>query len=154
MGSYGPITTPYQVGDVLWCRETFFVELPGDLMWDAEGLRLSEYPECLKKEAIVHYRADSALGEGWKWRPSAQMPRWASRLSLVVTAVKVERLQEISEVDCRAEGCRGGHDSIPNFKFSATPREHYRHQWNADHPKHPWQSNPWVAAYTVERREG
>ncbi len=82
-----------------------------------------------------------------RMRPSIFMPRAASRLTLTVTDVRVRRLQDIRDADCRAEGCSGGHDSIPGYGFSATPGEHFR--WlrdslNAD--RAPWASNPWICA--------
>ena len=75
------------------------------------------------------------------------MRRWASRLLLEVEAVRVEQLQVIREADCRAEGCSGGHDSIPAYPFSATPLEHYRSVWtkiNGEKGWKSWDANPWV----------
>jgi hypothetical protein len=83
---------PYgQVGDKLWVRETFWVddELPADL------------------PVYIHYRADphlEVIEKSIKWRPSIHMPRWASRITLEITGIRVERLQEITEEDARAEG--------------------------------------------------
>lgn len=89
-----PIYTksPYgQPGDRLWVRETW---APGPSA-DEDGMPL------------FVYRADGEPPEhvkGWKWRPSIHMPRWASRLTLEITAVRVERLQDISWMDVDAEG--------------------------------------------------
>ena len=84
---------PYgQPGDRLWVRETFRSRrvdgLPGDVMYRAD------HPE--EKTVPGSY--------GRSWKPSIHMPRWASRILLEVTAVRVERLQEISEGDAQAEG--------------------------------------------------
>ncbi len=46
-------------------------------------------------------------------------------ITLRITDVRVERLQGVSHQDCVAEGCAGGHDSIPRYPYSATPREHF-----------------------------
>jgi len=88
-----------------------------------------------------------------RWRPSIHMPRWASRLSLDIVSVRVERLQDISEEDARAEGCSGGHDSIPGYAFSATPREHFRHLWGSINGAESWDANPWVWVISFKRTE-
>lgn len=141
---------PYAVGDLLWVRETWRSASPLD---DVSPRRLGEelgFPP-------IHYEADGTA-ENWKeWRghdvgrlrPSIHMPRWASRIDLRVTAVKVERLQDISEEDARAEGSwpptgykpgtRG--DFIGGFAFI----------WESIHGSDAWAANPWVAAITFER---
>jgi len=80
------LDVPYQVGDRLWVRESIdkVCTDPGD---------------------EVHYMADwDGDARGLGWRPSIHMPRWASRLTLTVTDVRVQRLQDISEADAQAEG--------------------------------------------------
>jgi hypothetical protein len=78
------VRCPYGVpGDRLWVRETFR-QAPGSMS--------------------VHYAADRDEVSGGPWRPSIFMPRWASRLTLELTSVRVERLQDISEADAEAEG--------------------------------------------------
>ena len=74
------------------------------------------------------------------------MPRWASRLLLEVKAVRVERLQEISEDDAFAEGISGG-DWLGN------PVGTYRELWDSINAKrgHSWESNPWVWVVEFER---
>lgn len=84
---------PYgQVGDRLWVKESFAVQ---------PNLVLP-----LKTPQSIHYLSDSPLGqiEDYLCKPSIHMPRWASRIELEITGVRVERLQEISEEDARAEG--------------------------------------------------
>lgn len=81
-------------------------------------------------------------------------PRWASRITLEITEVRVQRLQEISEDDARAEGCRGVHgvagQMIPGPPLSA--REDYERLWDTINGKRaPWSSNPWVWAISFER---
>jgi hypothetical protein len=82
------------------------------------------------------------------------MPRWASRITLKVTDVKVERLQDISEADaiaegvecfdqgCSVEGLRGLYD-YPESAFAAL--------WESINGEASWDANPWVVAYTFER---
>ena len=118
---------PYgKPGDRLWVRETFVGGQNG---------------------TAIRYRAtepDWPAGQGtyWPWRPSIHMPRWASRILLEVTAVRVERLHDITDEQCIAEGCRGGHGSIPGYRYNATPQEHFRHVWESTGGD--YFANPWV----------
>jgi hypothetical protein len=157
-GGRKPLRTPYgQPGDRLWVRETW---APVDQLADRVE---REDPVC------VGYRADySAISHesdnvhqldvthwNWehssvRWRPSIFMPRWASRLTLEVTDVRVERLQDISEKDAKAEGIDTSIvDPSPrepiNAKNYVWARDAFRDLWdsiNAD--RAPWASNPWM----------
>jgi hypothetical protein len=88
-----------------------------------------------------------------RWRPAIHMPRWASRILLEVTGVRVERLQDISEPDAIAEGCAGGHGVIPGYSYSATPREQYRALWESINGPGSWDANPWVWVVEFKRIE-
>jgi hypothetical protein len=85
------------------------------------------------------------------WRPSLFMPRWASRLTLLVTDVRVERLQDISEADAIAEGW-------PNEPGAALrdayPIGWYANLWNSLHGHDAWDANPWVVAVTFAAQRG
>ena len=77
---------------------------PGDTLWVRETW--APHPHGVMRCGAV-YRADlDAVPDAGRWRPSIHMPRWASRLTLRITDVRVERLQDISEDDARAEGCQ------------------------------------------------
>jgi len=125
------IRCPYgQPGDRLWVRET----------WAPCG------PQSYPAADMVRHGDDGAIHRAaWdrsppaRWRPSIFMPRWASRLTLEVTGVRVERVQEISVADCRAEGVR-----IPTDD-SLLPYE-YRALWDKLNAKrgYGWDKNPWV----------
>jgi hypothetical protein len=131
---------------------------PGDRLWVRENgwERPERTPKMMREGADTwapyYYDADGILPQeaadfkawGFKRRPSIHMPRKACRLVLEVTGLRVERLQEISEADCRAEGCTGGHGSIPGYVYSATPREHYMHIWTSLNGAASWAANPWV----------
>ncbi len=145
--------------------------VPGDRMWVREtwsGQRNRPIAEC-----ELFYRADGEhqhgrqLGLSYaeresKWRPSIFMPRWASRLTLEVKAVRVERLQKISEADAIAEGIRlvtkdgtvnkfcvydlGDYSSTPWSEMSRDAVSAYRSLWDSINAKrgHGWETNPWV----------
>ena len=123
--------------------------VPGDRLWVRETWSLKDHGNAA-------YRADGER-EFYKWHPSIFMPRWACRLVLEVTAVRVERLQEISEADAKAEGCKADGPGLFQFYFdgqeskSDTERTAYRHLWDSLNAKRaPWASNPWV--WVVEFR--
>lgn len=104
---------PYgQVGDRLWVRETW---------------AYCPYRDCF------FYRADNFSEDKFKWKPSIHMIRAASRITLEITGVRVERLQDISEEDAIAEGMN---PELPRAKF--------RFLWESINGKGSWNLNPWV----------
>lgn len=133
---------PYgRSGDRLWVREAWRVHK------DADHLPPRDLPQAL----TVRFEADGAPDrECGKYRPPMFMPRWACRLVLEVASVRVERLHEITEADCIAEGCPGGHGAIPGYGYHATPQEHYRWLWEQINGEGSWALNPWV--WVVEFR--
>ena len=142
---------PYgQPGDRLWVRETWMPDAPRDGTWPdtvfygCKCLPLSLIPEAYQKPAHCLFRSTWEGGDLVGWKPSIHMPRWASRITLDVTGVRVERLQDISESDAVAEGVAGGHVAIPGYGYSATPVEHYRWLWEQINGSGSWDANPWV----------
>lgn len=105
------------------------------------------------------YLADTpdARGEGfWKWNPSIFMPRWASRITLKIVSVRVERLQAISEADAIAEGIESYDDDGVTYygplnKGHACPKQEYRRLWDSINGKGSWESNCWVWAIDFRR---
>ena len=132
-----------QPGDRLWVRETWADIRKMGFDKDLFPLGAGYRADCKSVESL-----EIAKGYGVRWRPSVHMPRWASRITLEIVRVRMERVQDITEQDLQAEGCRGGHGSIPGYGFSATPREHFRHNWQSTHGI--WDANPWV--WVVEFR--
>lgn len=82
-----------------------------------------------------------------RFRQGMHMPRWASRITLLVTEVRVQRLQEISEADAVAEGMPRMPDEFADTTL-ATSRYWFRDLWESLHGPGAWALNPWVAAYT------
>lgn len=108
----------------------------------------------------------------FKWRPSIHMPRWASRITLEVTGVRVERLQDISEQDSIAEGAERNDSpgSVPDWEPDwgyrtrcihypqgcecfphPTAKDWYRELWDIINGKGSWNSNPWVWVIEFKR---
>jgi hypothetical protein len=104
---------PYGVaGDRLWVKETFAPSVS-----HPDALTMPEY-DGGQNPAHLYYRADVRNGvidgcddDRVKWKPSIYMPRWASRITLKVDSVRVEKLSSISEDDAKAEGVVAGFDS-------------------------------------------
>jgi hypothetical protein len=87
-----------------------------------------------------------------KHRQAMHMPRWASRLTLTVTDVRVERLQDISEEDAKAEGVSDEFTDYELYGQSQPYRFGYSSLWNLINGEGAWQANPFVAAYSFEAR--
>lgn len=123
------------IRDRLWVRETF-ARIDG---------QTRPWIETDYKATYTHGdRLGDSLGIRKKWSPSIHMPRHASRITLEITGVRVERLLDIREADCIAEGTPGGHGSIPGYHYNATPDEHYRWLWESINGPGSWAANPWV----------
>jgi hypothetical protein len=128
---------PYgQPGDRLWCKETWF---PFLMDKPEEG-----YLHCAQYRAT--YRGK--LPADTHWKPSIHMPRWASRITLEVVNVRVERLREIGLDDIAIEGFRRVvYPQLDGSDFVEPPRDTFRRYWDSLYTKKPeyqWQANPWV----------
>lgn len=130
----------YQAGDRLWVREAFATDGP-----------------------VVRYVATDHIHELRKKKPSIHMPRWASRITLNVTATKIERLRKISEKDAIAEGCvEDWADGLPIWyvpgagmkRHGGFAIECFSLLWTSLHGTDSWVENPDVVALTfgVERK--
>jgi hypothetical protein len=107
-----------------------------------------DLPECPERHgsALVYAATwDDRYPMRGHWCPSIHMPRWASRLNLEVEAVRVERLQAITEEDARAEG------ATPRCP-EETARDAFMALWDRINGKRaPWSANPWVWVVTFGR---
>lgn len=137
---HAPDYVRIQVGDRLWVRETW------------QGLTCGDYRPTKQEPCEVRYAATDSCADldvevrGYPWRPSIFMPRFASRLTLTVTDVRVERLQDISEADAIAEGVGGTEFWREDRPASIC----YSVLWDSINGPGAWAANPWVAAYSFE----
>lgn len=147
---------PYgQPGDRLWVREAHAI-VPRTAYAHSEGVQQTLRPDDpYEHDAAIYREGWTRSKGGFKWRPSIHMPRWASRITLEITSVRVERLQDISEADAMAEGIRkqqvGQFYSVAGLGGAGTTaRAAYALLWNKINGPDSWDANPWV--WVVEFR--
>jgi len=172
----------FKAGDRLWVRENWrvgawdeddgciavdycdgprreWLEIPDDYdgekfnrLWISTCDELSAKGIDTDKDGKYHWKPGASP---CRWRPSIHMPRWASRLTLIVEGVKIERLQEISEADAVAEGIREteapAKDGMRHFGIDGpgglpTARLAFFELWTAINGAESYRANPWVAA--------
>lgn len=146
---------PYQIGDILYIRETWYKDIDR-YMYKANYSVAEKFYKNGKEISM-------------KWRPSIHMPKEAARIFLRITSVRAERLQEITDDEARKEGCGTGSDIEPN---DYAPDEWYELMglsnnydvasfaglWNStikkeEQAKYGWEADPWVWVYEFERVE-
>lgn len=149
--NYVPL--PYQPGDILWVRETFYHAYATTTVNGLEYVLENTY----------YYKADYPSDKlNPPWLPSIHMPREVARIFLRVTNVRVERLQNISFDDAIAEGMgREGHiamgiscpESEEEFNFKRYPERLFRRIWDNLNAKrgYGWDTNPWVWVIEFQR---
>lgn len=156
------INCPYgNVGDRLWVKETFLI---GEVHYDHyhgawEGGDTHQGPLTKEKPTWNHcidYRATHDDPTVEKWRPSTQMPRWASRILLEIIDVRMERLADISEDDAIAEGVKKTDEAWWNYKATnrerqkggrvdfASPIASFQSWWEKQRGPKDWKKNEWV----------
>ncbi|MGC4059389.1 MAG: hypothetical protein QM749_00420 [Aquabacterium sp.] len=180
-----PQPCPYgQVGDRLWVRETWGIGSRPDPWGGFEGIEYRADQALLEPDDLLPcYKAttpdDVCLGDySSGWKPSIHMPRWASRITLEITGVRVERLQSISDEDCIAEGIELSHidsrsrkqwrmyphtDGMPGpdgelvrycgSPYNSSPRESFKSLWLSINGPGSWDPNPWVWVVEFKRLE-
>jgi len=165
---------PYgQPGDELWVRETWApysadaVNEEGEVIYRASydatrtgdastqgATKQLKIPVSTCVEWSREIERYEVMGE--KWRPSIHMPRWASRITLTVKAVRVERLQDISHDDAIAEGILGTKwaEAELTLREQALPLSvlAYSHLWEEINGPDSWAANPWVWVVEFERK--
>ena len=149
------IKPPYQPGDILYVRETW----ERFECWNCEGDERGNCPKEPQKSVFdktcgcYMYRATDEIYGDARWHPSIHMPKEAARIWLKVTNVRVERLQEITEVQAQAEGCNSG-----LLTGACTARGQFEDLWNStvkksDLDRYGWDASPWVWVIEFERCE-
>lgn len=158
-GTVHRIYPRYAPGDRLWVRETW-----GDLTAD-HPLAIDGRKPTIGDRLV--FRANPADVAQWVpghrgsgsfcWRSPIHMPRWASRLTLDVTNVRVQRVQEISEGDAVTEGF-GKPARYPDShycRWDSDPLDEFYEFWNTlQKPGRQWADNPWVVALTFTVHNG
>lgn len=153
-------------GDRIWVRETFQGPLFDYDLMDS----YCKDPTPFEKPEFCVYKADGVPAPEFYdaddelhccWRPSIHMPRWASRILLEITDVRVERLNAISEEDARAEGIIDGgclNCGEPEPCGCANPEpdatDAFAYLWQSIYGQENWNANPWVWVISFERIEG
>jgi len=137
------IKCPYEVGQKIFCKESF-----------SRG-RIIDNQKTIGTCPDIHYWADGNPKSGaWKGRiPAQHMKQEHSRLTLLIKEIRVERLSEISEEDAIAEGFKNGFHEVENvgdFPFNAY--DSFAKNWNATHkkPEEKFEANPWVWVVSCE----
>lgn len=146
-----------QPGDRLWVRETW----RGPVISPEDVARYQQDPAAFRERQYCRYRADtSAWGseDGFGhpgWQAGIHMPRWASRIDLLITRLRVEKIQDISDDDIIAEGVQFDSHFLNNFftlqSETDSPKEAYRKAWIAQYGGTSWEVNPWVWVIDFER---
>lgn len=173
-----PFSCPYGVvGDRIWVRETWAVVSHA---FDDDGLMIDYVPDRPAK--AVHekpfgngyysghaiYAADGGFTWGDDdgcvdgrscWNPSIHMPRWASRITLEITAVRVEQLNSLSQEDAQAEGMeltgwRPTYSDPDSGGEVLTPYDNFALLWESIYGEGSWRANPWVWVIEFRRVEG
>nr|WP_255319050.1 morphogenetic protein [Enterobacter sp. DSM 30060] len=150
-------TCPFGVvGDRIWVRETFQgplfdYEQMESYLEDSSKFEKPEFCQYAAdgKPAPEYYDADDNLRHGW--RPSIHMPRWASRILLEITDVRVERLASVSDEDAGKEGYPA--DPSP-FGGPMDKWLWFRQLWDGIYPEQSFKHNPWVWVIEFKRVEG
>lgn len=132
------------VGDRIWVRETWN-KYGGLLTYRADH----DWIDDMRKETVCTA----------KWVPSIHMPRWASRILLEITDVRVERLNSISQEDAQAEGMeltgwRPTYSDPDSGGEVMTPYDNFAELWSSICGDESWKANPWVWVISFKRVEG
>ncbi|WP_444886012.1 hypothetical protein [Microbulbifer sp. PSTR4-B] len=150
-------------GDRLWGREAFGYEVRS--LGGTPHEQIVYRPS--KPNAVRCYDCNG-VEQAIKWKPSTHMPRRASRITLEISAIRIQRIQEISEEDAKAEGLRwhslyqewGGVElhpdsrpALPQWRWYGNPVEAFKNLWESINGAGSWGQNPWVWVIEFRRVE-
>lgn len=153
------------VGDRIWVRETWSSDFanyyPNDRVWYAADNNRRLDIEVVDGVRGI-YSPESDVHVPFRWRPSIHMPRWASRILLEITDVRVERLNTISEEDATSEGVPPAGSLLPDYPGTfltpkgdfATAKVAFQRLWESIYGAENWLANPWVWVIEFKRVEG
>ena len=149
------------VGDRIWVREAFRVHSRAT---DVATLvyKASERNSWTEQTRRVPVAVCNKPATPEKWTPSLHMPRWASRILLEITDVRVERLNAISEEDATAEGVPPAGSMLPQYPGTfqtpkgdfATAKDAFQRLWESIYGEESWKANGWVWVISSKRIEG
>lgn len=162
LGDYTLFCPFGQVGDRLWCRETFGFGTQDDDINHLERIVCYKagYPYHITDSGVNEMKRCKSgdfmqpnhyVWEPKKWTPSIHMPRWASRITLEITDVKVQRIQKITKEEAKAEGVTKTDfplETVEGWADDLYPR-FFREKWQNIY--NTWNSNPWVWAITFKK---
>ena len=138
---------------------------PSDRLWVKETFAYAQDGTVVYRASMVGSPWDAITRRAITWRPSIHMPRWASRITLEITDVRVERVQDISEADAWAEGIEVLDGQFADADICATAKKYglmfenanciYAHLWDTLYAARGlgWGVNPWVWVITFKRAE-
>ncbi|EOT1756571.1 morphogenetic protein [Citrobacter koseri] len=154
-----------EVGDRIWVRETW--QAIHDSVDEFGHVEERTYSPSIPKEKdrywhtvyAEHFGDENREDRGFPWRPAIHMPRWASRILLEITSVRVERLNDISQKDAQAEGMeltgwRPTYSDPDSGGEVWTPYDNFAELWQSLYGVGSWLSNPWVWVIEFRRIEG
>lgn len=158
----------YQVGDFLWVRESFYPDPPHTGEWDfyefddgtPHQMNIKAIPEKYRNPEHVIYK-ESWKGSPLSWKSPIYMPRWASRITLKITDIRIERIQETTEADAISEGCDADSNTLearerwhnycnPGNAIKGSHRSTFEKLWKKINGAESWNNNDWVFVYTFE----
>jgi len=139
--------SPWKVGDRLWVKETWGIGTrPDPYSGWVDGIEYKADLKYLDEKEDLHLNIiedkDLSIYEKEGWNSLIYMPRWASRITLEITDIRVERVQDISVQDCQKEGIPMPYVARDKYE----PIAMYRTLWQTINAKrgYPWKDNPWV----------
>lgn len=148
------IACPYEVGDRLWVRETFRAS------WEEDtGARLIQFKAGGLPKDIPYNRGGKLFDGTDSWCSPVAMPRWASRITLEVTRVRVERLSDMTTSDALREGIDQVGDNLWRDYSGKTsgcrdPLWSFRSLWESINGPGSWEASPWVWVIEFKREGG
>lgn len=170
--NFAHVACPFgKSGDRIWVRETFScIGNEDGHPVDADGnLCNREDAQCIYRASAIQkpnnyglWTSPDGFDFDGAWTPSIHMPRWASRITLEITRVRVERLNSISEEDAQADGVQPAGELLPDYPDTyltpagdfATAKVAFQCLWESIYGDDSWQANPWVWVIEFKRIEG